>query len=352
MYNDDAGYPEDSEKLGRYLGPTEPGIGSVMSFIILHPRGRVVHRTTVLKLTPQELEDKTHAKLRETFDRDVASKLGDPMTEAELSMVKGHEKDKSASQKISAVTPEYEAYKDEHERQQRMPKVDGFDQETYDAYVLAQVQLPKGDDMAIGTIVKRKRDHDGNPVGRHDVNPIFDTRICKFEFPDGKVLEYAANQTMSQVDEEGHHQVIFDDIVDHKGTDEVMAKSDDNLYVTVNGRKHRRITTKGWKLYVLWKDGTTSWEPLSDLKEAYPIQTAEYAVANKLDHYPAFAWWVGPTLRRRNRIIASASNKRYHKRMHKFGIELPKTVKEALEIDRQTGTTYWRDALKLEMDNV
>jgi hypothetical protein len=75
-------------------------------------------------------------------------------------------------------------------------------------------------------------------------------------------------------------------------------------------------------------------------------------VANKLGHYPAFAWWFCPTLRRCNRIIASASNKCYHKRTHKFGIELPKTVKEALEIDHRTGTTYWRDALKLEMDNV
>jgi hypothetical protein len=87
------------------------------------------------------------------------------MTEAELSMVKGHEDDKSANRKISAVTPEYEAYEDEHEQQKWMPEVDGFDQETYDAYVLAKVQLPKGDDMAIGTIVKRKHDHDGNPVG-------------------------------------------------------------------------------------------------------------------------------------------------------------------------------------------
>jgi hypothetical protein len=69
-------------------------------------------------------------------------------------------------------------------------------------------------------------------------------------------------------------------------------------------------------------------------------------------HQPAFAWWVGPTLRRRVRIIVSATNKRYNKRIHKFGIELPKTVKEALKIDRLTGTTYWRDALDLEMKNV
>jgi hypothetical protein len=42
-------------------------------------------------------------------------------------------------------------------------------------------------------------------------------------------------------------------------------------------------------------------------------------------------------LRRRDQLIASATNKRYHKRTHKFVIELPKTVMEVLEIDRRTG---------------
>jgi hypothetical protein len=38
--------------------------------------------------------------------------------------------------------------------------------------------------------------------------------------------------------------------------------------------------------------------------------------------------------------------------MHKFGIELPKTVEEALRIDEQTGTNFWRKAIKQEMKNV
>jgi hypothetical protein len=36
------------------------------------------------------------------------------------------------------------------------------------------------------------------------------------------------------VDKEGHHQVVFDDIVDHKGMDAAMAKSNDDLNITVN----------------------------------------------------------------------------------------------------------------------
>ena len=44
--------------------------------------------------------------------------------------------------------------------------------------------------------------------------------------------------------------------------------------------------------------------------------------------------------------------KRYFRTTQKFGIQLPKTVEEALRIDKETGTTFWRDAIKKEMDTV
>jgi hypothetical protein len=50
--------------------------------------------------------------------------------------------------------------------------------------------------------------------------------------------------------------------------------------------------------------------------------------------------------------MIAATNTRYVKRMHKFGIELPKTVEQALEIDRATGMTYWHDAVQKEMQNI
>jgi hypothetical protein len=51
--------------------------------------------------------------------------------------------------------------------------------------------------------------------------------------------------------------------------------------VMPNGRKVRKRTTKGWELLVKWKDGTTTWIPLKDLKETNPVELAEYAIANK-----------------------------------------------------------------------
>ena len=74
-------------------------------------------------------------------------------------------------------------------------------------------------------------------------------------------------------------------------------------------------------------------------------------MANKIDNEPAFKWWVGYTLRKRNRIISKAKSK-YWRTTHKFGIRLPKDVDEALKIDRENGNTYWEDAIKKEMRKV
>ena len=43
---------------------------------------------------------------------------------------------------------------------------------------------------------------------------------------------------------------------------------------------------------------------------------------------------------------------RYHKCTHKFGIELPKSVKDAYALDKKNGNTFWADAISKEMENV
>ena len=78
------------------------------------------------------------------------------------------------------------------------------------------------------------------------------------------------------------------------------------------------------------------------------METAEYAVANQLQEEPAFKWWVDFTIRKRNRLLKKMK-KRYFRTTQKFGIELPKSVRRALEIDKETGNTYWKDALAKEM---
>jgi hypothetical protein len=90
---------------------------------------------------------------------------------------------------------------------------------------------------------------------------------------------------------------------------------------------------------------------LSDLKESYPVEVTEFAVAQGIDHEPAFGWWVPSVLKRQDRIIA-AVKKCYHKQQFKSGFEIPKTVMRAKETDRENGNTFWQDAVALEMEAV
>ena len=92
----------------------------------------------------------------------------------------------------------------------------------------------------------------------------------------------------------------------------------------------------GWRILVSWKDGSTSYVPLREMKDAYPVEVAEYATASQIAKEPAFRWWVPFVLKKRERIIVKITKGKgkYWTRTHKYGIELPKTVAEALEIDR------------------
>ena len=80
-----------------------------------------------------------------------------------------------------------------------------------------------------------------------------------------------------------------------------------------------------------------------DMKEANPIELAEYAVGNGIDNRPAFAWWVPYTLKKRNHIISKAKTK-YWQTTHKYGVQLPNNTTEALQIDKDTGMDYWEKA--------
>jgi hypothetical protein len=102
---------------------------------------------------------------------------------------------------------------------------------------------------------------------------------------------------------------------------------------------------------VEWKDGSTSWEQLSGLKDSYPDEVAECAVAHGLVEEPAFIWWIPQTLARRDAII-SAVNGRYWRQTHKYGIRVPKSIKDAFSIDEENGDHRWAESIQKEMNNV
>ena len=83
----------------------------------------------------------------------------------------------------------------------------------------------------------------------------------------------------TQIDKEGNMFVLLDEIIDHKKDPSAIDISN-GTYTTKNGMTRKVITTKGWQLLVSWKDGTSSWVRLANLKELFPVEVAEYAHDN------------------------------------------------------------------------
>ena len=148
----------------------------------------------------------------------------------------------------------------------------------------------------------------------------------------------------SSVDEYGYKHLEVQDITRHHRNDDAV-HADESHVKDKSGRRHRRITTKGWDFRINWQDGTTSWIPLSDMKEAVPVQIAEYAIANKIEKEPAFAWWVPYTIKKKSQII-SAVNKRVRFTSQKYGFKIPRSKAEAIRFDEENGNRLWQDAIE------
>jgi hypothetical protein len=158
-----------------------------------------------------------------------------------------------------------------------------------------------------GCVTSRKRDKDGNPIGLANANPILDMREYTFTFNYGD--ENALNANMiaeamyAQYDPDRNHYVLLDSIIDHGQLDTAIRPSSQKV-IGPDGRTYMKLSTIGWQVCCQWKDGSTSWENLADLKDLHPFETAKYAVTQGIDHEPAFNWWVSHVLKKRDRIIS------------------------------------------------
>ncbi len=352
-YYDPSNFPEDRELIGRFLGVAH-NIGQALCFWILPKSGRPIARTTVRPITEAELQTNDVQQELKSFNASIDRKIGDHLlSEGDLSFTIDSEELQRALEDVADDdNGNYQPIEPEASR----PEIDDYDEETIDKLLSAEVLLPKGDLQFVGKVINRKRDADGNPIGRASSNPILDTRVYEVEFSDGTIADYSANviaeALYSQVDVDGNRFLLLKEIISHEKDTSALSPTDESFINGTGSRNPiRKITTKGWKFECLWADGSTSWEPLRNLKDSNPIELVEYAQSHGLMNEPAFAWWAKDVLQRMRRLISKVKT-RYWQRTHKFGIRMPKTVAEALKLDAENGNTLWHDAIQKELKNV
>ena len=328
---------DNERKLACWLGPAEDYGG-----------GDAAVRSTFWALTPTERTDRKD-EINDLL-RSINEKIGDDRSNEEVAGELGND-----------LLPLIDIFEDTNDAQiedsetnpLRRSDADEYTPEAFDKYLTAEIVTDRGGDLLRGTVKSRQRDGDGKPVGSSNPNPLLDTREYLVCFEDGTEETYTANLIAeclySQIDESGRRLQAMKEIVDHKKGKNALT-DEEAYFSTKSGPKPKR-TTRGWRLLIEWKDGSTTWVPLADLKDSYPVQVADYAVSNNLSQEPAFRWWVPFVLKKRERILKKVKSK-YWSTSHKYGLELPKNVAQALEIDRKTGTDFWLKAIEKEIRNV
>jgi hypothetical protein len=348
------GITDENRRLGRWLGISHR-VGSDMCYWILTESGKVVARTSVQHVTRDELLDDALKVVVTAFDLAVNTRLDDANfvnLDAGDFYLDDEYDDSGVAHGDGTNTPTDAEYGDMLTEDR--PEQDDIDNDAYDKYIGAEVMMDVPGEGPKRATVKRRAENLDGPIGNYHRNPMMDTREYELEYDDGTADRYFANviaeNLYSQVDSEGHQFLVIQEITEHH-RDSTAIDVADGFTISKNGNKVPKKTTRGWKFLTSMKEGFSQWLSLVDLKESNPIELAEYAVANKIDHEPAFVWWVPFALRKRNRVI-SKLQKKYWRTTHKFGLECPNTVKRALEIDEETGTDFWYQAIKLEMEKV
>ena len=157
----------------------------------------------------------------------------------------------------------------------------------------------------------------------------------------------------------------YDDILTYNQVMDYLTKDDDDDIVwkfqNIIGHQgplsKTHVDYKGstFNVTVLWENGETTSEPLAIIVADNPVSCASYTRDNNLLELPG--WKRSRNLaKRQNRMLREvnlAKTRKYNARAKfKYGYEVPKDFKHAIEIDQRNGNMSWQNATKLELDSM
>ena len=156
--------------------------------------------------------------------------------------------------------------------------------------------------------------------------------LYHIEYADGNDdhLTYAEIVNMlNKETEDGYHLWTFKEILNHRKT-------------TRDGKQLMEVE-------VLWDTGEKSWEPLSTIKVDDPITVAKYVEKKGLVNKPQWKW-ANRYLKNKKKFLRLCRqvflSRRRNGPTYKFGVRVPRDMKEALLIDQQESQTFGRKQLQ------
>ena len=136
---------------------------------------------------------------------------------------------------------------------------------------------------------------------------------------------------------------------------------------TFNEITDHRTQAGKQQVEILWTNGETSWEPVSVIRATDPLTLARYAQANQLTEKRGWKWAkkmrvikdrVIRMIRERRQangrafVIKGKTKKQKQGPKYKFGVRVPRGVKQSRAFDEENGNTQWGDAIKKEVSQL
>jgi hypothetical protein len=193
------------------------------------------------------------------------------------------------------------------------------------------------------TVVRKIQDHDAE----NHANIKF-----LVELGDGAFDEIIAYGTLCDCIEDlededissEHKSWTFTDVIGHQGP---LRKS------------HKDWKGSLYNVLLLWDDGSETYEPLEMVIQDDPVTLASYALKHDLLGRPGWKKLkaIATRLHREQRALGDFSyavlaSKQAKGPVFQFGVQVPRNVKEAHDLDRQNGNTNWQDAMQEEIDSL
>ena len=342
------------KQLGKWLGVAE-GVGPVMTFWVLPITCVPIPRSSVVSVQSHEMDLPQVKELMTSFTASITNKCrpNNFLVDKNLPF----DTHNSHADTIRSLGESHSApptWDGDHRYLPFEPTSEESAMEKLDEYIGAQIKLntPKG--SALVKVISRHRDPSGQLIGtRHDI-PQLDSRIYNVKFEDGHYEQYSTNilaeALASEFDNDGFDTGFISEISGYRQHSTSVPRSK-GFFLSKCGNRNPVVTTKGWDHRITWKDGSSTWVPLSYLKNAEPLLVAKYAKTIGIQDEPAYKWWVPHTLREQSRLISKLKTA-YHKNNLQYGLEVPKNYADAIKLDLRNGNTYWAQAIEKEMTNV
>ncbi len=197
-----------------------------------------------------------------------------------------------------------------------------------------------GDDQTVrATITKKILDKDADNHQRIKMLLSYDDGRIEEVISYNELCDLVAEQDDAEANGETD-MFTFREILEFEGP---LKKSDSNYMGS------------SYNVKVAWTDGSITWEPLSMMIKCDPVTLAQFAKEHDLLDKPG--WKKLKKIARRAKVLQRMVNankraQRYNAIVYKFGVRIPRSVKEAYDLDAANGNTYWSDAMKKELGQI